>query len=323
MNMPTQDNAFAIETDKLCKTYPSSGKNPPKEALRDINLKVPRGSIFGLLGPNGAGKSTFINILAGLTTKSSGHARIWGFDIDSNPRQAAVSIGVVPQELSIDAYFSPLEILDLQAGLYNVPPSKRRSMEILRAMDLEDRAHVNTRSLSGGMRRRLLVAKALAHDPPVMILDEPTAGVDVDLRRHLWEYMKQLRERGATIVLTTHYLAEAQELCDEIAIIDKGSVIVCEPTQDLLHRIDRKTLKVVPEAPVNNIPETLEEEDAHVDEDGRLCVSYRRGEESVGVLLDKIRQGGVGIRDVSVDEADLEEVFLRLTREEKHEYHGA
>ena len=323
MDIPTQDGDFAIETRQLCKTYAPSGKNPPKEALRDINLRVPRGSIFGLLGPNGAGKSTFINILAGLTVKTSGQARIWGFDIDVNPRQAAVSIGVVPQELSIDAYFSPLEILELQAGLYNVPSSKRRSMEILRAMDLEDKAHVNTRSLSGGMRRRLLVAKALAHDPPVMILDEPTAGVDVDLRRHLWEYMKKLRERGATIVLTTHYLAEAQELCDEIAIIDKGAVIVCEPTRDLLHRIDRKTLKVVPETPINRIPETLNGEDAHLDEDGRLCVSYRRDEESVGVLLDKIRQGGISVRDVSVDEADLEEVFLRLTREEAHDYHGA
>ena len=323
MDILTQDDAFAIETRQLCKTYASSGKNPPKEALRDVNLKVPRGSIFGLLGPNGAGKSTFINILAGLTTKTSGQARIWGFDIDVNPRHAAVSIGVVPQELSIDAYFSPLEILELQAGLYDVPRSKRRSMEILRAMGLEDKAHVNTRSLSGGMRRRLLVAKALAHDPPVMILDEPTAGVDVELRRHLWEYMKKLRERGATIVLTTHYLAEAQELCDEIAIIDKGAVIVCEPTQDLLHRIDRKTLKVIPETTLSRVPETLNGEDAHLDEDGRLCVSYRRDEESVGALLDKIRQGGVSVRDISVDEADLEEVFLRLTREEAHDYHGA
>ena len=323
MNIPTQDTIFAIETHQLCKTYAPSGKSPPKEALRDINLKVPRGSIFGLLGPNGAGKSTFINILAGLTTKTSGQARIWGFDIDVNPRHAAVSIGVVPQELSIDAYFSPLEILELQAGLYDVPRSKRRSMEILHAMGLEDKAHVNTRSLSGGMRRRLLVAKALAHDPPVMILDEPTAGVDVELRRHLWEYMKKLRERGATIVLTTHYLAEAQELCDEIAIIDKGAVIVCEPTQDLLHRIDRKTLKVIPETPLDRVPETLNGEDTHLDEDGRLYITYRRDEESVGVLLDKIRQGGVNVRDISVDEADLEEVFLRLTHEESQDYHGA
>ena len=306
---------YAIETRNLCKTYAPSGKNAPKEALRDINLMVPRGSIFGLLGPNGAGKSTFINILAGLTVKSSGQAVIWGFDIDVNPRQAAVSIGVVPQELNIDAYFTPKEAMELQAGLYNVPSKRRRSMEILRALGLEDKADAYARSLSGGMRRRLLVAKALVHDPPVLVLDEPTAGVDVDLRRHLWNYMKWLNARGATIVLTTHYLAEAQELCDRIAIIDKGEVIVCEPTQDLLHRIDRKLLIVVPDAPVRQIPESLVGKDVRLDEEGRLCISYRRDVEPVAELLARIREGSIGIRDVSVREADLEDVFLRLTRE--------
>ena len=306
---------YAIETRDLCKTYAPSGKNAAKEALVDVNLKVPRGSIFGLLGPNGAGKSTFINILAGLTVKSSGRAVIWGFDIDVNPRQAAVSIGVVPQELNIDAYFTPREAMELQAGLYNVPKKQRRSMEILRAMGLEDKADAYARSLSGGMRRRLLVAKALVHDPPVLVLDEPTAGVDVDLRRHLWEHIQWLNGRGATIVLTTHYLAEAQELCDRIAIIDKGQVIVCEPTQALLHRIDRKTLMVVPERPVGAIPASLAGADAWLDEEGRLCISYRRNAEPVSELLGRIRDGGIGIRDVSVREADLEDVFLRLTRE--------
>lgn len=306
---------YAIETRHLCKTYAPSGRNPPKEALRDINLAVPRGSIFGLLGPNGAGKSTFINILAGLCVKSSGQASIWGFDLDTNPRHAAVSIGVVPQELNMDAYFTPREVLELQAGLYNVPPEKRRSMEILRAMGLEDKADAYARSLSGGMRRRLLVAKALAHDPPVLVLDEPTAGVDVDLRRHIWEYMRRLNERGATIVLTTHYLAEAQQLCDIIAIIDKGEVIVCEPTKDLLHRIDRKLLIVTPDAPLTAIPARLAEREARIDEEGRLCVSYRRDVESVAELLALIQADGIGIRDLSVREADLEEVFLRLTKE--------
>ena len=306
---------YAIETRHLCKTYAPSGRNPPKEALRDINLAVPRGSIFGLLGPNGAGKSTFINILAGLCVKTSGQASIWGFDLDTNPRHAAVSIGVVPQELNMDAYFTPREVLELQAGLYNVPPEKRRSMEILRAMGLEDKADAYARSLSGGMRRRLLVAKALAHDPPVLVLDEPTAGVDVDLRRHLWDYMRRLNARGATIVLTTHYLAEAQQLCDIIAIIDKGEVIVCEPTKDLLHRIDRKLLIVTPDAPLTAIPARLAEREARLDEEGRLCVSYRRDAESVAELLALIQAEGVGIRDLSVREADLEEVFLRLTKE--------
>ena len=310
---------YAIETRHLCKTYAASGKNAPKEALRDVNLMVPRGSIFGLLGPNGAGKSTFINILAGLSVKTAGRAVIWGFDIDVNPRQAAVSIGVVPQELNMDAYFTPREVMELQAGLYNVPRARRRSVEILRAMGLADKADAYARSLSGGMQRRLLVAKALVHDPPVLVLDEPTAGVDVDLRRHLWDYMKHLNARGATIVLTTHYLAEAQELCDRIAIIDKGEVIVCEPTQDLLHRIDRKLLIVIPDAPLREIPDGLNGRDAWLDEEGRLCISYRRDVQQVGELLARIREGGIGIRDVSVREADLEDVFLRLTREQDRE----
>ena len=317
MDSVAQDEAFAIETRDLCKTYARAGRVPPKEALRNINLMVPRGSIFGLLGPNGAGKSTFINILAGLVVKTSGSARIWGFDIDTNPRQAAVSIGVVPQELSIDAYFTPREIMDLQAGLYNVPRNRRRSMEILSAMGLEDKADSYARSLSGGMRRRLLVAKALAHDPPVLVLDEPTAGVDVDLRRHLWDYMKWLNSRGATIVLTTHYLAEAQELCDRIAIIDKGEVVVCEPTRDLLHRIDRKLLIVVPDTPIKEIPASLAEKHAQLDDEGHLRISYRRDVEPVDELLERIRNSGIGIRDVSVREADLEDVFLRLTHEEE------
>ncbi|VAW13328.1 Efflux ABC transporter, ATP-binding protein, partial [hydrothermal vent metagenome] len=208
----------AIEAVGLDKTYRRQGSSPANHALKAIDLRIPRGSIFGLLGPNGAGKSTFINILAGLVIKTGGAARVWGFDIDRNPRQARAAIGVVPQELNVDPFFSPAEALELQAGLYGVPPSERRTMEILGAVGLADQARAYARTLSGGMRRRLLVAKALVHNPPVLVLDEPTAGVDIELRRQLWDYVRKLNAAGTTVVLTTHYLEEAQALCDHIAI---------------------------------------------------------------------------------------------------------
>ena len=211
---------FAIETIDLCKTYHAAGNMPEKLALDNINLKVPRGSIFGLLGPNGAGKSTFINILAGLVTKSSGKVNIWGLDIDSNPRSSRSAIGVVNQEIAMDPFFTPLQALNFQAGYYGVPKEQRRILEILKAVGLDDKKDAYVRQLSGGMKRRLMVAKALVHNPPVLILDEPTAGVDVELRRSLWSYVRELNEMGTTIILTTHYLEEAEELCNEIAIIN-------------------------------------------------------------------------------------------------------
>ena len=206
MTNSNHQSAFALSVRDLQKTYKASGNQPPKEALKGINLDVPRGSIFGLLGPNGAGKSTFINILAGLVMKTSGSASIWGFDIDQNPRQSRASIGIVPQELSIDTFFTPGEIMDLQAGLYGVPRKQRRTMEILTALGLDDKVDAYSRTLSGGMRRRLLVAKALVHNPPILVLDEPTAGVDIELRRQLWDYVLELNKLGVTIMLTTHYL---------------------------------------------------------------------------------------------------------------------
>ncbi|WP_304192156.1 ABC transporter ATP-binding protein, partial [Phenylobacterium aquaticum] len=241
---------YAIEVQGLIKTYPATKTTAEMQALKGIDLKIPRGSIFGLLGPNGAGKSTMINILAGLTKKTSGKVRIWDRDIDERPRDARAAIGVVPQEISVDPFFTPRESLEVQAGMYGVPPAERRTMELLNALGLGDKANAYVRQLSGGMKRRLMVAKAMTHNPPVLILDEPTAGVDVELRRQLWRYVLELNRKGVTIVLTTHYLEEAQELCDQIAIINRGQVVACEPTATLLGRLDTRAVVVTPESPL-------------------------------------------------------------------------
>ncbi|TVS06529.1 MAG: ABC transporter ATP-binding protein, partial [Rhodobacteraceae bacterium] len=234
--------ANAIEITDLRKTYAGEKGSAPKEALKGIDLAIPSGSIFGLLGPNGAGKSTLINILAGLVTKTSGRVMIWGFDQDVNPRQSRAAIGVMPQELNIDPFFTPRGALEVQAGLYGVPKAQRRTDEILDLIGLADKAEAYARTLSGGMRRRLLLGKALVHGPQVLVLDEPTAGVDIELRQMLWANVRALNEQGMTIILTTHYLEEAQEMCDEIAIIDHGAVVVRDRTDALLERLDAKTL---------------------------------------------------------------------------------
>ncbi len=310
---PASKTVYAIEARGLRKVYRAAGSQPAKEALKSIDLAVPRGSIFALLGPNGAGKSTFINILAGLVIKTSGTASIWGFDMDVNPRQARASIGVVPQELSIDPFFTPGEVMDMQAGLYGVPKRERRTMEILKAMGLDDKVDAYARTLSGGMRRRLLVAKAMVHNPPVLILDEPTAGVDIELRRQLWDYVKGLNARGTTIVLTTHYLEEAEALCDTIAIIDKGEVVACEPKAQLLGRISEKKLIVWPDSPATQIPAALEGMKAEVKADGSICVQYNPAERGAMDILGSLSAGGMEIRDISTEESDLEDVFLQLT----------
>ncbi|MEM9441171.1 MAG: ABC transporter ATP-binding protein [Pseudomonadota bacterium] len=304
---------LALEIKALAKTYAGKKKQEPKEALKGIDLNIRRGSIFGLLGPNGAGKSTMINILAGLVVKTSGSARIWGFDIDVNPRRARRSIGVVPQELNLDAFFTPRETLDIQAGLYGVPKNERRVMDVLEAVGLADKADAYARSLSGGMRRRLLVAKALIHQPPVVILDEPTAGVDVDLRRTLWAHMRALNERGVTVVLTTHYLEEAEEMCDEIAIIDQGRLVACGETKSLVQKLDEKTLRVTMIDPVESLPEPLRQRGAVLVGPHHLEIHYRPSQALVGDLLDVISRSGLKIRDLATIEADLEELFLRLT----------
>ncbi len=310
----TAEETPAIEARTLRKTYKGDRSTPPKDALKGIDLVVPRGSIFGLLGPNGAGKSTFINILAGLVVKTSGTVKTWGFDIDKNPRQARASIGVVPQELNIDPFFKPAEVMELQAGLYGVPKSQRRTMEILEAMGLEDKADAYARTLSGGMRRRLLVAKAMVHNPPVLVLDEPTAGVDIELRKRLWDYVRGLHAKGTTIVLTTHYLEEAEELCDRIAIINHGEVACCENTPDLLARIDEKTLVITPEAAVQDLPQALRHLGAEVNELGQVVMSYAPSSHKMEMLLSAVHTAGISIKDLTTKESDLEDIFLQLTQ---------
>jgi len=304
---------FALEATGLRKTYAGSKNAPPKEALKGVDLKVRRGSIFGLLGPNGAGKSTFINIFAGLVNKTSGTAKTWGIDIDRDSRGARAAIGVVPQEINMDVFFTPAETLELMAGFYGVPKEERRTDELLEAVGLSDKRDAYVRQLSGGMKRRLLVAKAMVHTPPVLVLDEPTAGVDIELRRQLWAYVRELHARGTTIVLTTHYLEEAQELCDEIAIIDQGEVIACEPKETLLKRMDSKTLVIDPVEPLTAVPEELAGYDAEIREDGALAITYRYGEQSVAEMIEKFRASGARIDDLRTEEADLEDVFLALT----------
>ncbi len=306
-------NDFAIEAKGLKKVYRAQNGQPEKLALTGIDLQVPRGSIFGLLGPNGAGKSTFINILAGLVVKTEGTASIWGFDIDKNPRQAKASIGVVPQELNIDPFFTPVEIMDLQAGLYGVPKKERRGREILEALSLGDKADSYTRTLSGGMRRRLLVAKAMVHNPPIIVLDEPTAGVDVELRQQLWEYVVKLNEAGVTIVLTTHYLEEAEELCDTIAIIDKGSVAACEPKAQLLARIDDKSVLITPAAPLVALPAPLLSMGAELTAEGRITMHYSPSTLPMSAILSAVSEAGITIADLTTQESDLEDVFVQIT----------
>ena len=304
---------FAIEVKDLNKIYRASGKMPEKHALKGLNLEIPRGSIFGLLGPNGAGKSTFINILAGLVNKTSGSASIWGLDIDKYPRQSRAAIGVVNQEIVADPFFTPLEMLELMAGFYGVPKSERRSLEILTAVGLDDKKDAYVRQLSGGMKRRLMVAKALVHNPPVLILDEPTAGVDVELRRSLWTYVRELHDKGTTIILTTHYLEEAEELCDSIAIVNHGEIVACEPTPQLLSRLDYKTLVITPKEPLATVPAALSDMDAVLRPDGDLAITFRSSETGIGRLLETVRSNGSGIGDLVTEAPDLEDVFIALT----------
>jgi len=305
-------SAPAIKLEGLRKTYAAGGRAPEKHALKGVDLEVPAGSIFGLLGPNGAGKSTMINILAGLVTKSAGKVTIWGFDQDANPRQSRAAIGVMPQELNLDPFFTPRGALDVQAGLYGVPKAQRKTEEILRLVGLEDKAEAYARTLSGGMRRRLLLGKALVHGPQILVLDEPTAGVDIELRNMLWENVRELNRQGMTIVLTTHYLEEAQDMCDEIAIINHGEVIVQDKTERLLSRLDGKTLLIRPEGPVGALalPEGVTQE---ARADGSLAFHYSRGETSPGAILAALQAAGVSIADVTTQEPDLEDVFVALT----------
>jgi len=307
MRSPMSEAAISIRG--LSKTYKSG-----KQALTNVDLEVPRGQILGLLGPNGAGKSTTINILAGLVNKSAGKVSIWGFDIDENPRNAKASIGIVPQEILFDPFFTPYEMLEIYAGLYGVPKGKRRSMELLRAVHLEDKANAWARSLSGGMKRRLLVAKALVHNPPILVLDEPTAGVDVQLRQQLWDYVRELNQQGTTIVLTTHYLEEAEQLCDRIAIINNGEVITNQPTRTLLAMAQEKAVSVTIDRDLTEVPVAPCFQKIELKGDRTLVITYSKDKVNAGEVLAALQAAGLGIVDVSTQEADLEDVFLNLTR---------
>lgn len=302
----------AIEIKELRKTYAPQGRAPAKDALRGVDLTIPRGSIFGLLGPNGAGKSTLINILAGLVLKSAGQVGIWGFDQDTNPRQSRAAIGVMPQELALDPFFTPRESLEVQAGLYGVPKSERRTDALLEMVQLNDKADAYARSLSGGMRRRLLLAKALVHAPRVLVLDEPTAGVDIALRNMLWENVRQLNAQGVTIILTTHYLEEAEQMCDEIAIIHEGRKIVQDSTRNLLGRLDRKTLVVRAEQPIvlADLPDTIT---ATLRSEREVALSYHTRACTAGEVLEALRHSDISVVDIRSEQSDLEDVFLALT----------
>jgi len=302
-------NEAAISIDGLSKTY-SDGKR----ALDNVTLDVKRGQIFGLLGPNGAGKSTLINILAGLVRKTQGSANIWGFDIDKHARNAKASIGIVPQEIMFDPFFTPAEALEMQEGLYGVPKSKRRTMELLEAVHLADKADAYSRTLSGGMKRRLLVAKAMVHSPPIIVLDEPTAGVDIELRKQLWEYVQSLNDNGITVVLTTHYLEEAEQLCDQIAIINHGKLIANEPTQKLVGMAREKIVRLTVDKDITGAPDHVLFDKSERIDDRVWEISYNKDKANAGQILLAVQEQGYGIIDVVTKEADLEDVFLNLTQ---------
>ena len=304
----------AIRLTGLRKLYRAQNGQEEKVALHGLHLTIPKGSIFGLLGPNGAGKSTTINIMAGLVNKTAGKVEIWGFDQDVNPRQSRAVIGVVPQELNIDPFFTPAAALDVQAGLYAVPKAERRTAEILEAVGLADKADAYARTLSGGMRRRLLVAKALVHNPPVLVLDEPTAGVDIELRQMLWAYVRELNAQGTTIILTTHYLEEAEEMCDRIGIIAKGNLVAEDSKDALLAQMDAKTLVLTPETAPKALPDLPHQIKLEHRAGGALAFTYRRSETSADQILELARSAGIILRDVATEEPHLEDVFMELTK---------
>ncbi len=303
----------ALKVEKLTKIYSKKSSNQIK-ALNNLNLEVKEGEIFGLLGPNGAGKTTFLNILAGTVIKNSGSVNVWGYDLDQNPRQVRSSIGIVPQEINLDAFFSPKDLLELQAGLYGIPKKHRITKTILKLVSLEKQANSYARSLSGGMKRRLLIAKAMVHRPPILVLDEPTAGVDVQLRKNLWNNVKELNKQGVTIILTTHLMYEAQEMCDRIAIINKGNLIALDTTDNLLDSI--KTKKIIFKVKkINKINlEDLNGIKFSYSSNNEITVLYERKKHKIGQIIDMVKNSGMEIYDISTDEGNLEDVFIDLTK---------
>ena len=302
-----------VHVKNLKKTYSKKGAIHI-EALKNLNLEVKQGEIFGLLGPNGAGKSTFINILGGSVIKSAGSVNVWGFDLDKSPRQVRASIGIVPQEENVDPFFSPKNLLELQAGLYGVKKKDRITDTILKLVSLEKQANSYTRSLSGGMKRRLLVAKAMVHQPPIIILDEPTAGVDVDLRKKLWENVRSLNRKGVTIILTTHYLEEAEKMCDRIGILSHGELVALDTTKNLLNKIQTKIVDFITDKEVDIKENTLKSLKIISKDKNKLCISYEKSKINIDQIISYLNSQNIKIIDISTDDGDLEDVFLRLTK---------
>ena len=297
----------------LNKIY-SKNSSKSVKAINNLNLEVKEGEIFGLLGPNGAGKSTFINILAGTTIKTSGEVNVWGFNLDINPRQVRASIGIVPQEVNVDPFFTPWNILELQAGMYGIKKKDRITQTILKLVSLDKQSKSYTRALSGGMKRRLLVAKALVHKPPIIILDEPTAGVDVELRSNLWDNVKQLNKQGVTIILTTHYLNEAEEMCDRIGILNKGNLVALDTTKNLLKKIQTKIVKFLLDKKVNIDNNSLKSINILSYEENELTVSYEKSAINISEIINFIKDQNIKILDISTDDANIEDVYTSLIK---------
>ena len=307
-------NQPAISVKNLNKIY---GKNSLSEkvALNNINLDIPKGSIFGLLGPNGAGKSTFINILADLVKKTSGKVNVLGVDHEKDLKTVKSSMGIVPQELNIDPFFTPYELLEIQAGLYGVSRKNRKTNQILEMLALSDKSQAYARTLSGGMRRRLLIAKAMVHDPEILILDEPTAGVDVELRSNLWDSIHLLNNKGKTIILTTHYLHEAEELCDTIAIIDKGKLVACDTKENIKSFINNKKITINYKPKDNFDISELKKMGLNIEYNANcIVINYTPNEIDFDKILQKIQEIGIEVIDMNIKESNLEDVFLKLTK---------
>ena len=303
----------ALKVEKLTKIYFKKSSNEIK-ALNNLNLEVKEGEIFGLLGPNGAGKTTFLNILAGTVIKNSGSVNVWGYDLDKNPRQVRSSIGIVPEEVNLDAFFSPKNLLELQAGLYGIPKKDRITDTILKLVSLEKEANAYARSLSGGMKRRLLIAKAMVHRPPILVLDEPTAGIDVKLRQNLWNNVKVLNKQGVTIILTTHLMYEAEEMCNRIAILNKGNLVTLDTTENLLDRI--KTKKIIFKVKeINKFnPKDLNGIKFSYSSNNEITALYEKKKHKIDQIINKVKNAGMEIYDISTDEGNLEDVFIDLTK---------
>ena len=307
-------NKFALTVENLTKVYSSSKSKKHNKALNELSFEVRQGEVFGLLGPNGAGKTTFLSILGGTVIKTSGKVNVWGFDLDNSPRQVRASVGIVPQEVNLDAFFSPKKLLDLQAGLYGITKEDRITDLILKMVSLEDKANAYSRSLSGGMKRRLLIAKAMVHQPPILILDEPTAGVDVELRNNLWENVKALNKEGVTIILTTHYLIEAQEMCDRIAIINKGDLVALDTTEKLLDRIKTKKIKFKVKNIELNKNLVMKDINFKIISKNSILVTYEKNSLDFGEIVNYLITNNVKIEDISTEDGDLEDVFVQLTK---------